>query len=91
MRKPPFDTIKQLDARGEYPGKLTELPKYEHRVYFHPLGSISSKDLNDPRNLAEALASLEAQYNRDRAEYMPVIIIYNYGLTMISQHVHPGS
>ena len=52
MRKPSFNTIEQFDARGEYPGKLAELPKYEHPDYFHPLGSSSSADLNDPENLA---------------------------------------
>ena len=87
MRKPPFHTIKQFDARGEYPGNLTELPKYEHPTYFHPLGTTSS-DLNDPQNLAKELARLEASYNKDKADYVPIIIIiYNYGLTLIGQHV----
>ena len=87
LRKPPFNTIKQFDARGEYPGKLTELPRYEHPTFFHPLGTTTSSDLNDPQNLAKELAKLEANYNKDKAAYIPIIIIYNYGLTLIARHV----
>jgi hypothetical protein len=92
MRKPPFNTIKQFDARGAYPGKLKELPPYEHPTFFHPLGMSSSADLNDPQNRANALARLEANYNKDKAAYVPtIIIIYNYGLTLIARHVYTGS
>ncbi len=87
MRKPLFNTTPQFDARGEYPGKLTELPKYEHPTFFHPLGTITSDDLNDPQNLAKELARLEANYNKDKATYLPtLIIIYNHGLTLIARH-----
>ena len=76
---PPFETIPQFDARGDYPACVAGLPKYEHPVYFHPLGLTDvCRDLNDAENLARALSRLKEEYKKEKRGYIPkLLILYN--------------